>query len=47
MSVDRRTFLTILGLTAAGTALGGCAGFGGGGGSEEGSEDDLTFTLGR
>ena len=45
MAVDRRTFLKVLGLTAAGTALGGCAGFGGGGGSEEGSEDDLTFTL--
>ena len=47
MSLDRRTFLALLGTAAGSAALGGCAGFTGGGRTSEGegSEDQLTFTL--
>ena len=46
MSLDRRTFLALLGAAAGSAALGGCAGFtGGGGGGDEGADDRLTFTL--
>ena len=47
MSLDRRTFLALLGAAAGSAAMSGCAGFtGGGGGSEEGgSDEEITFTL--
>ena len=46
MTLDRRTFLALLGATAGSTALSSCAGFGGGSDpAEEGADDRITFTL--
>jgi multiple sugar transport system substrate-binding protein len=47
MTLDRRTFLALMGAAAGSAALGGCAGFtgGGGGSEEEGSDEEITFTL--
>jgi multiple sugar transport system substrate-binding protein len=47
MTLDRRSFLAILGAAAGSAALGSCAGFGGGSGNSggEASGDEITFTL--
>lgn len=46
MTLDRRTFLTLIGAAGGSAVLGGCAGFTGSGGSgSAGSDDELTFTL--
>ncbi len=47
-TLDRRTFLTLVGAAAGSAALSSCAGFGGGGESdtdEQGSDEQITFTL--